>query len=152
VREGRSGHSAHGRADPVPLKDVLSAATTRLGIPAPEATGRIWTSWRDIVGREVAAHAEPTSLRDGILRIRVDSPAWATEISYLAGEIRSRANAVTGGALVSEVRVWSGPRSSPPARPDKAPAGPARDPDREPPADPAEALERARRAWAKRRR
>lgn len=134
------------------LKDVLPAATGRLGIPSPEATGRIWASWRDIVGPDVAAHAEPTSLRDGILRVRVDSPAWATEISYLAGEIRSRANAVTGKPLVSEVRVWSGPRSAASEGSGKAAEGAARDPDREPPADPAEALERARRAWAKRHR
>lgn len=139
------------RDDPRPLKDLLPDATKRLGIPSPEATGRVWARWKEVVGPDVAAHAEPTSLRAGVLRIRADSPAWATEIGYLAGEIRSRVNAVTGAALVSEIRVWTGP---PPARanvPSAAPAGTGHEPDRERPADPAEALERARRAWAKRR-
>ncbi|MDQ4024557.1 MAG: DUF721 domain-containing protein [Actinomycetota bacterium] len=141
--------------DPRPLKDLLPDATKRLGIPSPEATGRVWARWKEIVGPDVAAHAEPTSLRSGVLRIRADSPAWATEIGYLAADIRSRVNAATGGPLVREVRVWTGPPPArahvPSARPDGAGSA-ADEPDRERPADPAEALERARRAWAKRQR
>ncbi|HEX2057349.1 MAG TPA: DUF721 domain-containing protein [Actinomycetota bacterium] len=140
--------------DVLRLKDLLADATGRLGIPSPEATGRVWAAWGDIVGPAVAAHAEPTSLRGGVLRVRADSPAWATEIGYLADEIRSRANAVTGRSLVSEVRVWTGPSPSrPTAAGGSATASRAAsvDPEREPAKDPAEALERARRAWAKRR-
>lgn len=141
------------RDDPLRLKDLLPDATAGLGIPAPEATGRIWSSWRDVVGPGVAAHAEPTSLRGGVLRVRADSPAWATEIGYLADEIRSRVNAATGARLVTEVRVWTGP-GNPGAAPRPGPGAAAAEapetPDREPPRDPAEALERARRAWAKR--
>lgn len=136
--------------DPLRLKDLLSGATGRLGIPSPEATGRVWSAWKDIVGPAVAAHAEPTSLRDGVLRVRADSPAWATEIGYLAEDIRSRANAVTGRALVAEVRVWTGPRPAGGGGAGKtSDAAPEKD-DRDRPGDPAEALERARRAWAKR--
>jgi predicted nucleic acid-binding Zn ribbon protein len=136
--------------DPRPLKDLLPDATKRLGIPSPEATGRVWARWKEVVGPDVAAHAEPTSLRGGILRIRADSPAWATEIGYLAAEIRSRVNAVTGRQLVDEIRVWTGP---PPARANVPSARPeaSAEPPRERPDDPREALERARRAWAKRR-
>ncbi|MDQ3952268.1 MAG: DUF721 domain-containing protein [Actinomycetota bacterium] len=136
------------------LKDLLPDATGRLGIPSPEATGRVWAAWSDIVGPAVAAHAEPTSLRGGVLKVRVDSPAWATEIGYLADEIRSRANAVTGKPLVSEVRVWTGPapaRGGAPADDGGGSRQTAEQPDREPAKDPAEALERARRAWSKRR-
>jgi hypothetical protein len=135
------------------LKDLLPATTGRLGIPSPEATGRVWSAWKDIVGPAVAAHAEPTSLRDGVLKVRADSPAWATEIGYLVEEIRSRANAVTGRALVSEVRVWTGPAptggGSVGRGTDDDPERPPGD-DRERPQDPVEALERARRAWARR--
>lgn len=145
------------------LKDLLPDATGRLGIPSPEATGRVWSAWPEIVGDAVAAHAEPTSLRNGVLKVRADSPAWATEIGYLVDEIRSRANAVTGRTLVSEVRVWTGP--GPPAAggsaepPSKASDEPDRERPQDPrggvstgPQDPIEALERARRAWARRRR
>ena len=134
------------------LKDLLAGATGRLGIPSPEATGRVWSAWPEIVGPAVAAHAEPTSLRDGVLRVRADSPAWATEIGYLVEEIRSRANAVTGRALVTEIRVWTGPRNAPVAGSAETVREGPDEPDREPPSDPTEALERARNAWAKRHR
>lgn len=137
------------------LKDLLPGATGRLGIPSPEATGRVWSAWSEIVGPAVAAHAEPTSLRDGVLRVRADSPTWATEIGYLVDEIRSRANAVTGRQLVSEVRVWTGPRpagaAAPGGRSGPVEGGPE-EPEKDRPKDPGEALERARIAWAKRRR
>ncbi len=136
--------------DPLRLKDLLRDATGRLGIPSPEATGRVWSAWKDIVGPAVAAHAEPTSLREGVLRVRADSPAWATEIGYLADEIRSRANAVTGRSLVSEVRVWTGPRSTLVAPPSATRANASEEAKGDHPQDPHEALERARRAWAKR--
>lgn len=110
----------------------------------------MWSAWPEIVGPAVAAHAEPTSLRDGVLRVRADSPAWATEIGYLVDEIRSRANAVTGRALVTEVRVWTGPGSTLATAPPGDPSGPSPAPARDRPDDPAEALDRARRAWAKR--
>lgn len=142
------------RDDPLRLKDLLPDATGRLGIPSPEATGRVWSAWSEIVGPAVAAHAEPTSLREGVLRVRADSPGWATEIGYLADEIRSRANAVTGRPLVAEVRVWTGPRPAGRGAPGgsvDAATGSSEQDERERPQDPAEALERARRAWARRR-
>jgi predicted nucleic acid-binding Zn ribbon protein len=125
----------------------------RLGLDHPREVGALWGKWRDIVGDDVAAHAEPTSLRSGLLRVRTDSPAWATEISYLADEIKRRANETVGRELVDEVRVWTGPgpierRRHDPAR--AAPAAPA-GLTAEAPADPEEAFERARRAWLRRR-
>lgn len=152
------------------LKDLLPGATGRLGIPSPEATGRVWSAWPEIVGPAVAAHAEPTSLREGVLRVRADSPAWATEIGYLVEEIRSRVNAATGRALVSEVRVWTGPRPAAGPATGSGASGARRvagdsveEPEKERPQDPGgaasegpqspmEALDRARRAWARRHR
>ncbi|MDQ3982021.1 MAG: DUF721 domain-containing protein [Actinomycetota bacterium] len=154
MTDDRSPRRAAKDDDPLRLKDLLRGATAGLGIPAPEATGRVWARWMEIVGPAVAAHAEPTSLKGGVLRVRADSPAWATEIGYLADEIRSRVNALTGAALVSEVRVWTGPAPSHgavPQAPAEDPAASAQDTEREAAKDPAEALERARRAWAKRR-
>ena len=125
----------------------------RLGLDHPREVGIVWERWRDIVGQDIAAHAEPSSLRGGLLRVRTDSPAWATEIGYLTDEIRNRANETVGRELVREVRVWTGPgpmrRSRPAATASSTPAGESARTDL--PEDPAEALERARRAWLRRR-
>ena len=124
-----------------------------MGIKAPAETGALWSRWKDIVGKAVADHASPSSLRDGVLKVRVDSPGWATEMGYMAGEIRSRINAALGSAVVSEVRVWVGSKNENPGQSssgaasqrDQAPRRPRPNPD----ADPLEAFERARGAWLK---
>jgi predicted nucleic acid-binding Zn ribbon protein len=140
-------------ATPLPprLKDLLSSMGRRLGLDHPSEVGALWGRWVEIVGPEVGKHAEPSSLRGGVLRVRTDSPVWATEISYLGEEIKRRANETLGRPLVDEVRVWTGPGPIGAARArgrvNAAPAAARRDlPD-----DPREALDRARKAWLRRR-
>jgi predicted nucleic acid-binding Zn ribbon protein len=138
-----------GDREPARLADVLEGVGKRLGLDHAVRAGRLWRAWREVVGSALADHAEPTSLRGGVLRVRADSPAWATEIGYLGEVIRQRVNGFFGQELVSEVRVWTGPGR---IRRPPAPAPAADDPSPRPPArHPAQALERARRAWALRR-
>lgn len=143
-------------SDPRPIKALLGDAATRFGLDDATATGTLWKRWPEIVGGDVAAHAQPTSLRAGVLRIRTDSPVWAHEIGYLADEIKRKANAALGRGAVLEVRIWNAPGDAS-SGPRPAPAGPrAVEPDeRTAPTvedDPLEALEKARKAWLGRRR
>ncbi len=135
------------------LRDLLGPLGKSLRVDDPAAIGRLWHRWPEIVGGDVARHAEPTSLKDGVLRIRTTTPVWATEIGYLAEDIRSRVNDAVGKSLVTEVRVWTspapikGPRDSDAGAPDRSFDGPRR------PAadDPETAFRRAFEAWSKRR-
>lgn len=150
--------------DPSPLKSLLGSAATRFGLDDALATGSLWKRWPDVVGNDVAAHAQPTSLRGGVLRIRADSPVWAHEIGYLAEEIKSKANQALGRAAVSEVRVWNAPAGSTPpgttgsssgagpARPKGGASSASADAGEVPDIDPQEALQNARQAWLARRR
>jgi predicted nucleic acid-binding Zn ribbon protein len=137
--------------DPAPLKDLLDPAARRAGVDSGVLAGRVWQVWRGVVGPEVARHAEPTSLRAGVLRVRADSASWSTELTYLAEEIRARLNSAVGQELVREVRVWSGPGrvlvprvNEPGVSPGPAPHSSG--------GDPVTAFGRARRAWLRRRR
>ncbi len=147
-----------GNSNPLRMRDLLQAAGARLGLEGALETGLVWTCWSEIVGDATAAHAEPTSLKAGVLRIRTDSPTWATEVGYLKDEIKTRANRVVGRALVSEVRVWTSPDPVRTARAEvRTPAPNDRGEVSEaasmvpPDADPEVALARARHAWEKRR-
>ena len=133
------------------LGELLGSVGGAVGATNPAQTGRLWSSWRQIVGPEVAGHAEPTSLRGGVLRVRTDSPAWATEIGYLGAEIRKRANETLGCEAVRQVRVWTGPGAMHPA-PDPRHPAPVERSQRRPATEPREAFENARSAWLERRR
>lgn len=138
---------------PVRLRDLLAPVAEGLGMDSPIESGRLWAAWRELVGDHIADHAEPTSLRKGVLRIRADSPVWATEIGYLGEHIRLRVNDHMGTDAVVEIRVWTGPgrvSRRVGARDEKGSAGAARSKPRAVPEGPEEALRRARDAWAKR--
>lgn len=99
--------------EPQTMKNLLGDLGRRLGMRGAIETGVLWKRWSEIVGPGIADHAEPTSLKDGVLRVRADSPTWATEIGYLGAEIARKANAAVGQELVTEVRVWTGPGKVP---------------------------------------
>jgi Dna[CI] antecedent, DciA len=146
--------SDRGGDAPIRIRELLAGASTRAGVDQPIETGRVWERWSAIVGEGIAEHAEPISLREGTLKIRASSPAWATELAYLVEQIKAAVNEDVGRPLVTEVVVSTGAktRSQKPSRP----AGSAREKaaeqarDDPPPADAAEALMRAENAWRKR--
>lgn len=139
---------------PPRLKDLLGGVGARLGLEDTRATGLLWAHWAAIVGDAVAKNAEPTSLKKGVLRVRATSPTWAQELTYLATEIRARANAMAGAEVVREVRVWTGPGEvvratpTPPAGGQDRARGEVGAATAE---DLAGAFERARQAWVRRR-
>jgi hypothetical protein len=140
-------------SDPSRLGDLLGPAARSFGVQDPKVVSALWRRWAEVVGESIASHAEPTSLRDGVLKVRADSPVWATEINYLAEEIRSAIERELGPGSVRSLSVWTGPASArkgvarepDAALPGNAPGDPAADQD----VSPEEALRRARTAWSK---
>lgn len=97
--------SRRGSDDPTPVGDALAAVARDLGLPDPEVLGRLHSRWVDLVGSSLAAHARPLSLRDGVLTIEVEDPAWATQIRYLESTLKERSEALLGEGSVQSVRV-----------------------------------------------
>lgn len=137
---------------PTRLKDLLVPAGKTLGVEAPEVSARLFSGWEAVVGADVARHSRPARLKNGVLRVWVDSPAWATEMTYLGPQIVYRLAETIGTDAIAEIRPYLGtpPRQAPSPQAGDArpflPARPAGDPD-----DPVGALQRARRAWERRR-
>jgi hypothetical protein len=147
--------------EPIRIKDALAPLGRKLGLRSPAEAARVFSRWEDVVGSGVASHAHPSSLKGGVLRIVAESSVWATEISYLAEEIKKRANEVAGAPVVSEVRVWTGKGGSGTSRARDSAGSDENQKAREqgsekaerkvPPDSPAEALARARNAWSEAR-
>lgn len=66
--------------------------------------------WDQVVGVENAKHSYPASLRDGVLTIRCDSPAWTTTLSYMTPLLTDTIRRKLEGLTINEVRV-TGPQS-----------------------------------------
>lgn len=92
-------------ADPSAVGDLLASLAARRRWQAPLAGGDLQSRWPEVVGETVAAHSAPVRLKGGVLVVRADSPAWATQLRYLATEIGRQVNAAVGSELVREVHV-----------------------------------------------
>lgn len=89
----------------------LARLAASLGAPAPRVLSAVFARWEAIVGPDIAAHARPLTLRDGVLVIGVEQPAWATQLNYLKADLLRRIGEATGSSEVTEVRVRvSGPK------------------------------------------
>jgi predicted nucleic acid-binding Zn ribbon protein len=93
-----------GGRDPRKLSELLDSATRRLGGPSSGTASAVFSGWEAIVGPEIAAHAQPVSLRHGVLVVAVDHPAWATQLRYMTAELLTRVAAAAEGRAAAEVR------------------------------------------------
>ena len=107
-----------GEPDPRRVGEVLDRVTRAIGAPPADTLGTIFSRWKDIVGNEIADHATPKSLRDGVLHVEVDQPAWAAQLGFLAAQILAKLQAEAGPDEVGEIRFRvTGPAA--PGRPRK---------------------------------
>ena len=91
--------------DPRPVADSLPGLTRALGAPAPSVLGPLFSHWEEIVGPTIASEAWPVSVRDGVLRIGVEHPGWATQLRFLGPEVVRRVAAATGDGAVQSIEV-----------------------------------------------
>jgi predicted nucleic acid-binding Zn ribbon protein len=114
-----SPRSRDGR-DPLLLGDQMDRLLVDRGWRVDVAVGSVMGRWPQIVGPEVAQHCTPVTFQDGVLTVRADSTAWATQIRLLTSSILGRLDGEVGKGTVAELKVvgpsapsWSrGPRRS----------------------------------------
>jgi predicted nucleic acid-binding Zn ribbon protein len=116
---GSRGTGRDGR-DPSLLGDQMDRLLLDRGWNIDVAIGSVMGRWPAIVGSEVAAHCRPVTFSDGVLVVRAESTAWATQLRLMSSTILGRLETEVGKDAVTELRVqgpsapsWSrGPRKS----------------------------------------
>jgi predicted nucleic acid-binding Zn ribbon protein len=93
------------RDEPRPLREALAEVSADLGLPNPDAFGTLVESWDQVVGGDLATHCQLRSLREGVLRVTVDSAPRATQLRYLENDVVMRAAALVGPDVVRTVHV-----------------------------------------------
>lgn len=62
--------------------------------------------WEQIVGEDVAAHVQTERFSEGVLTVRADSTAWATQVKLLAPNLVRRLNEEIEHGSVTRVVVF----------------------------------------------
>ncbi len=96
--------SGTGR-DPKLLGDQLDQFVTERGWAVDVAVGAVIGRWSQIVGPEIAQHCAPVDFVDGVLTVRADSTAWATQLRLLSSSLLARLAQEVGEGTVAELRV-----------------------------------------------
>jgi len=69
------------------------------------AEGSIFGQWSTVVGEQIAEHANPSSLREGVLTVEAESTAWATQLRMVQAQILAKIAAAVGDGVVSSLRI-----------------------------------------------
>ncbi len=91
------------------LGEALDAWVRKVGLARRIDLARIVDEWPELVGPQIAAVTRAESVTpDGILRIRMATAAWATELRMMTPKILARLNAGRAGRI-REIRWSAGP-------------------------------------------
>jgi predicted nucleic acid-binding Zn ribbon protein len=91
--------------DPQPLGQAVDRLVAERGWQTEQAVGGVEGRWSQIVGGELAGHCLPERFDDGVLTVRADSTAWATQVRMLAGTVLARLNDDLGAGTVTRLTV-----------------------------------------------
>jgi len=85
---------------PVPLAEALQAYLKRSGLVRRIGQAGVLEAWPELVGPQIAKVTAPESVsQDGVLRVKVQTAAWAAELSMMTPQILARVNAGRAGRI-----------------------------------------------------
>lgn len=85
------------------ISSVLNKTLSSRGLRTRLHEYRIVGRWEKIVGRVIAHHAQPVSLRGKNLVVAVDSSAWMQQLSMLKPELLAKLDAGLGAGAVRTI-------------------------------------------------
>ena len=59
--------------------------------------------WDQVVGEKIAQEAQPKSIKNGILKVKVRNAVWRQELTFMKDDIVKRLNNELDGKFVSEI-------------------------------------------------
>ena len=107
ARDSRRRWSGPGEdsRDPQPLGRVARELTKTNGWSPKVAEGTVFAQWATVVGDQIAEHAQPTVLRDGVLSVSAESTAWATQLRMVQAQLLAKIAAAVGDGVVTSLKI-----------------------------------------------
>ena len=91
--------------DPQPLGRAARDLASTRGWSPRVAEGSLFAEWATIVGEQIAEHATPTTLRDGLLQVSAESTAWATQLRLVQGQLLAKISTALGEGVVTALKL-----------------------------------------------
>ncbi len=91
--------------DPQPFGRAARDLAKNRGWTPKVAEGTVFAEWPAVVGEQIASHAQPTALRDGVLSVTAESTAWATQLRMVQAQLLAKIAAAVGDGVVTSLRI-----------------------------------------------
>ncbi|OJZ64776.1 hypothetical protein BRW65_28810 [Mycobacterium paraffinicum] len=91
--------------DPQPLGRLARDLAKKRGWSAQVAEGTVLGNWATVVGQQIADHATPTALSDGVLSVAAESTAWATQLRMIQSQLLAKIAAAVGNGVVTQLKI-----------------------------------------------
>ena len=91
--------------DPQTLASVARDVARNRGWSDRVAQGAVFGRWQAVVGEQIAAHAAPTSLNEGVLTVSAESTAWATQLRMVQAQLIAKIAAAVGDGVVKSLKI-----------------------------------------------
>ena len=91
--------------DPQLISDVLKNLIQDREWQSGIAERNLFVNWENIVGANIAEHAEPIAILEGVLTIRTSSTAWATQLNLISNDVLTSLQKSAPGALVDKLSI-----------------------------------------------
>jgi len=107
VRGSRRKWSGPGpdSRDPQPLGRATAELAKSRGWSPRVAEGSVFGQWATVVGDQIAEHANPATLRDGVLTVEAESTAWATQLRLVQAQLLAKIAAAVGDGVVTSMKI-----------------------------------------------
>jgi predicted nucleic acid-binding Zn ribbon protein len=91
--------------DPQPLGRLARELAKKRGWSAHVAEGTVLGHWPSVVGQQIADHATPIALKDGVLSVVAESTAWATQLRMIKAQLLGKIAAAVGNGVVTSLKI-----------------------------------------------
>lgn len=91
--------------DPQTLGAATSDVARSRGWNGRVAEGAVFGRWHEVVGAQIADHAVPASLADGVLTVTAESTAWATQLRMVQAQLLAKIAAAVGDGVVTGLKI-----------------------------------------------
>jgi predicted nucleic acid-binding Zn ribbon protein len=91
--------------DPQPLGRLTRDLAKKRGWSTRVAEGTVLGHWPSVVGHQIADHATPTALNEGVLSVAAESTAWATQLRMVQAQLLAKIAAAVGNGVVTSLKI-----------------------------------------------
>ena len=96
-------------SEPVHLRSVLEQLLKDFGTPDITVVTSIVDQWEDIFGHDLAAKISAVAVSGSELIVRVDDPAWASQINWLEKQLLDKITSLVGEEKITSIRTRTTP-------------------------------------------